>query len=102
MDSQEVATGWWPGDPRYEQAAFFAYAYPAPDGFAAGDVSPSAAHWSPEMGLFMLDWEDVRTAADPHALALEFARSAFHHSCTVCEWEPALLDSAEGRPPPVA
>ena len=33
MDSQEVAVGWWPGDARYRNAAFYAYAYPAHDGF---------------------------------------------------------------------
>ena len=32
MDAQEVAVGWWPGDPRYPKAAFYAYAHPAPDG----------------------------------------------------------------------
>ena len=36
MDVQEVAVGWWPGDPRYPQAAFYAYAHPAPDGFSGG------------------------------------------------------------------
>src|SRR5947207_2339415 len=34
MDSQEVAVGWWPGNGRYGHAAFYAYAHPAPDGFA--------------------------------------------------------------------
>src|SRR5947209_6491259 len=38
MDAQEVAIGWWPGDPRYGQAAFYAYAHPAPDGFAGAGV----------------------------------------------------------------
>ena len=54
------------------------------------------------MGLFMLDWEDARASADPHAAALEFVRSAFHHACVVCGWDPALPASAEGSPPPVA
>ena len=39
MDAQEVAVGWWPGDPRYPQAAFYAYAHPAPEGFAGGSSS---------------------------------------------------------------
>ena len=102
MDAQEVAVGWWPGDPRYGSAAFYAYAHPAVEGFAEGTISPEAAHWAPELGLFALDWEDVRTASDPHATALEFARSAFHHACVVCEWDPALAATAEGTPPPVA
>jgi len=102
MDSQEVAVGWWPGDPKYGKAAFYAYAHPAPDGFADGRLSPPAAHWNADMGLFMLDWEDARASADPHAVALEFVRSAFQHACVVCEWDPALPASAEGTPPPVA
>src|SRR3954454_12291968 len=39
MDSQEVAVGWWPADARYEQAAFYAYAHPAPDGFAGARLA---------------------------------------------------------------
>src|SRR5918994_4639885 len=42
MDSQEVALGWWPGDGRYGRAAFYAYAHPAPEGFAGADVAPAA------------------------------------------------------------
>jgi hypothetical protein len=102
MDAQEVAIGWWPGDPRYDAAAFYAYAHPAPEGFSAGDVSPPAARWTPELGLFALDWEDARATGDPHAAALEFAHSAFQHACIVCGWDPALAASAEGAPPPVA
>jgi Family of unknown function (DUF5996) len=43
MDSQEVAIGWWPGDPRYGRAAFYAYAHPAPNGFADGKLTPATA-----------------------------------------------------------
>jgi Family of unknown function (DUF5996) len=102
MDSQEVAVGWWPGDPNYGRAAFYAYAHPTPDGFADGTLSPAAAHWNAELGLFILDWEDVRSSIDPHAAALGFARSAFQHACVVCDWDPALPASAEGTPPPVS
>jgi hypothetical protein len=102
MDAQEVSIGWWPGDPRYGRAAFFAYAHPAPETFSDGTLSPDGARWEPEMGLFMLDWDDVRAAPDPRAAALEFARSAFQHACIVCGWDPALPASAEGSPPPVA
>lgn len=102
MDAQEVAVGWWPGDPRYDPAAFYAYAHPAPEGFEGGTLSPAAARWEPALSLFVLDWEDARAGPDLHAAALEFARSAFQHACLVCGWDPALAASAEGTPPPVA
>ena len=101
MDSQEVAIGWWPGDARYGKAAFYAYAHPAPGGFARAQVSPQEARWDEALGEYVLDWDDVRASADPHATALEFARSAFRHACAVCEWDPTLPASAEGSPPPV-
>jgi hypothetical protein len=101
MDAQEVAIGWWPGDPRYERAAFYAYAHPAPDGFDSASLSPAAARWEGELGEYVLDWEDVRASDDPHRTAVEFASSAFLHACAVCEWDPALAASAQGTPPPV-
>ena len=101
MDAQEVAIGWWPGDPRYARAAFYAYDHPAPEGFAAAKLSPAASRWNPMLGEYILDWQDVCSSPDPHATALEFARSAFSHACAVCNWDPALAASAEGTPPPV-
>jgi hypothetical protein len=101
MDAQEVAVGWWPGDARYGRAAFYAFAHPAPPGFAHMTLSPPAAHWDAALGEYILDWNDVRTAADPHAVALEFTHSAFQHACAVCNWDPGLAASAEGIPPPV-
>ena len=100
-DAEQIEIGWWPGNPEHDGAAFFAFAYPAPDGFANADLSPDAAHWNSELGEFVLEWDDIREAADPHALALEFAHSAFGHSCEVCAWDPVLAQSAEGTPPPV-
>jgi hypothetical protein len=43
----------------------------------------------------------VRTAADPFATALEFARSAFRQACAACAWDPALAATADGKPPPM-
>jgi hypothetical protein len=102
MDSQEVALGWWPGDPRYPKAAFYAYAHPAPEGFEGGKLSPAAARWDGVLGEYVLDWEDVCAAGDPHGFALEFARSAFRHACLVCGWDETLAASTDGKPPPVA
>jgi Family of unknown function (DUF5996) len=101
MDAQEVGIGWWPGDQRYGKAAFYAYAYPAPEGFSSAALSPTAAHWDSTLGEYILDWDDVRSCPDPHADALDFARSAFRHACALCAWDPDLAGSAEGSPPPV-
>ncbi len=100
MDAQEVAVGWWPGDGRYGRAAFYAYAHPAPAGFDRANLP--GARWDGTLGEYVMDWDDVRTAEDPYATALEFARSAFRHACVVCGWDTALAASADGTPPPVS
>jgi hypothetical protein len=101
MDAQEVAIGWWPGDPRHPAAAFYAYAHPAPAGYGDAALAPPAAHWDAAIGEYILNWDDVRSSEDPHAAALEFALSAFSHACDVCNWDSRLAASAHGTPPPV-
>ncbi|MBN9622631.1 MAG: hypothetical protein J0H06_06710, partial [Actinobacteria bacterium] len=101
MDSQEVAVGWWPGDPKHGGAAFYAYAHPAQEGFSEADLGVPGARWDTDLGEYVLEWADVVAAADPLALAVSFARSAFQHACTTCGWDAALAASAESTPPPV-
>jgi hypothetical protein len=101
-NAQLIEVGWWPGDARYPKAAFFSYAHPPPQGLGQLKLSPSAARWDGSLGEYILEWDDVRAAADPHAMALEFARSAFRQACLACAWDPALAASAEGNPPPVS
>jgi hypothetical protein len=102
MDAQEVAVGWWPGDARHGAAAFYAYAHPAPEAFGRTALSPAAARFDAALGEYLLDWDELRVHPDPHGVAVEFARSAFRHACSVCGWDPRLAASADGTPPPVA
>ena len=100
-DAEQIVVGWRPGDARYPNAAFYAFAFPPPAGFADATLSPAAARWDENLGEFILDWQDVRTAKNPRAAAVEFARSAFRHACLALEWSADLLGSTEGSPPPV-
>jgi hypothetical protein len=100
-NAQQIEIGWWPGDGRYPRPAFFAFAFPAPDGFDQATLSPAAARWDTELGEYLLDWDDVRRSADPRRDAIEFGLSAIRHACLVCGWDPALAASAEGATPPI-
>jgi hypothetical protein len=102
MDAEEITVGWWPGDPRYPRTAFYAYAHPAPEDLADARLSPAAAHWDAALGLFVLDWDDIREEPDPFNAALGFGRSFVLQACETCGWDPVLTASADGIPPPVA
>ncbi len=102
MDSQEVAVGWWPGDPRSGKAAFYAYAHPAPEGFANATLAPSgralgrdARRVHPRLGRRPREPRPARGRARVRPLGVR-------HACAVCAWDPALAASAEGKPPPIA
>jgi Family of unknown function (DUF5996) len=102
MGVEEIAVGWWPGDPRSPKSAFYAYAHPAPKEFANAQLSPAAARWADDLGEYVLDWSAIRSTPDPHATALQFARSAFRYASTVGRWDPALAASVDGTPPPIS
>ena len=102
MDAQEIAIGWWPGDQRYPRAAFYGYAHPAPAGYQHAPLEPAGARWEPGLGEFVLDWDDVRAAQDPHRAATTFARSVVRSSCAVCDWDPDLAASVDSVPPPLS
>jgi hypothetical protein len=100
-NAQQIEIGWWPGDTRYPRAAFFGFAFPTAEGLDQATLTPAAARWDNDLGEYLLDWDDVRSAPDPRGLAVEFGRSVIRHACMVCEWEPTLAASAQGIPAPV-
>ncbi|HEX5583283.1 DUF5996 family protein [Gaiella sp.] len=99
MDAQQFTLGWWPGDQRHGRASFFAYAFPAPEGFP--DLELPLGGWNAQLGEYILDVDELRQTSDPHAAALEFARAVFRHACTVCDWDMGLAATAQGIPPPI-
>src|SRR5438477_8270154 len=40
-NAEQIEIGWWPGDARYPRPAFFAFAFPAPEGFDQAKLAPS-------------------------------------------------------------
>jgi hypothetical protein len=99
--AQQIEIGWWPGDGRYPNAAFFAFAFPAPDGLENATLSQPGAHWDANLGEYVLNWDDVCLAPDPFRAAVDFGLSVVRHACAVCSWDSDLAASAEGVPPPV-
>lgn len=89
--SHELSScGFWPGGA--DEGAFYSYAYPAPEGFAANPVRPDAAYYSAELGEFLLPYEAVRTAADPDAELLRFLRSTYEAAAELGHWDRAYLE----------
>ncbi|MEV5840303.1 DUF5996 family protein [Nocardia sp. NPDC052112] len=89
--SHELSScGFWPGGG--EEGAFYAYAYPEPDGFADYPVGPRHAFYSTVNGQFLLPYEAVRTAADPERTLLEFLHTTYQAAADRGKWDRAALE----------
>lgn len=91
MDAEEVCAGFWPGDDRYPEPAFFCYAFPKPDGFEHARIAAPAS-WSPTLGEYLLPYEALRTAPDPPAVLRRFLAETYAAGAALGDWDPALQD----------
>jgi hypothetical protein len=97
--SHEVSSaGFWPGGGGIDEPAFYSYAYPTPDGFAAARVLPEAAYFSRELGEFVLPYAAVRGSADPDAALLAFLQTTYAAAADLAGWDRPALDAPSGRP----
>jgi hypothetical protein len=96
--SHEVSSaGFWPGSDAFPHAAFYSYAYPAPERFSAAPVRPEAARFDASLGEFLLDYDAVRGAPDPEAMLLDFLESTYGAAATLGGWDRAALECAPGE-----
>lgn len=89
--SHELSScGFWPGGG--DEGAFYAYAYPEPDGFADHRVEPDEAFYSAEFRQFLLPYEAVRTADDPDATLQRFLQTTYEAAADNADWDRSSLE----------
>jgi hypothetical protein len=83
-----ISFGFWPGDKDIREPAFYAYAYPEPQGLAEEKLSPDAAKWLDRGGshLAFLPYDAVRAAANPAGSLLDFLETAYLISARRAGW----------------
>jgi hypothetical protein len=90
--SHEVSScGFWPGGSA--EGSFYAYAYPAPGGFAQRRVEPDGAYYDGALGEFLLPYTVVRTAEDPDATLLAFLQSTYEAAADLGHWDRTALEA---------
>ncbi len=91
--SHEVSScGFWPGNGGFGKAAFYAYAYPQPAGFARAAGLPEGAYFDETMGEFILPYDAARAADDPRAVVLAFLQSTYEAEADAAQWDRAALE----------
>ena len=87
-----ISCGFWPGDRRYKQAAFYSYTLPAPAGLEKEKVRPGSAYWDTQMGEFLLKYDDVRAATSPEQAILQFCQSTYEAGAKLAGWDRKALE----------
>jgi hypothetical protein len=97
--SHEVSSaGFWPGGPGTEEAVFYSYAYPEPEGFRDAPVGPRGARYDATLGEFLLPYEAVRQASDPEAALMEFLSTTYAAAADAAGWDRGALECEVGEP----
>jgi hypothetical protein len=97
-DAEQICAGWWPGDERAHYAAFYAYAYPPTPGLEDKPVRPEAAAWNAGVGEFLLQYDAVRSQADPRQAILDFFRTTYEGAAKLLGWDSDLTNVDAPRP----
>lgn len=97
--SHEVySCGFWPGGVSSPTPAYYAYAYPVPEGLGDSAIGPGEAFWSGDMGEFFLPYEAVRTSADPDGALMKFLESTYRAVADLAHWSRSELEVPKGFP----
>jgi len=87
-----ISHGFWPGGGAVEEAAFYAYAAPEPEGLRAATARPAAASYLVPLSEFILPYEAVRTSAHPERDLTAFLESTYDAAADLAGWNRADLE----------
>ena len=91
-----ISAGFWPGGGAVNDAAFYCYAVPQPDGFEKWPVQPASAVYHTGLGEYVLMYDEVRRASSPASALLEFLQSTYEAGAISGKWDRDSLErSAE-------
>ncbi len=89
-----ISAGWWPGSigGAIAEPAYYAYAYPEPDGYATVPMQPAAARYDTQMREWILPYDAVRTASDPDAELHAFLQGTYAAAAELGGWDRSALE----------
>lgn len=97
--SHEVASfGFWPGSEALPDASFYAYLYPAPEGYSDAKVQPEGAYFHKNLGEFILPYSVVQQASNPEEMLSEFMNTTYETGAKLADWDRKSLENYEKNP----
>jgi uncharacterized protein DUF5996 len=85
-----ISFGFWFGDDKPNSVAdpaFYSYAAPKPEGLEKEPLQPNAAFWTPDGGMALLMYDEVRKSDNPRSTVLDFLESAYKAGARRADWD---------------
>lgn len=85
-----ISFGFWFGDDKENSVAapaFYSYTAPKPDGLESEPLQPDAAFWTPDGGMALLMYDDIRQNENAREMILNFLESAYHAGAKRAGWD---------------
>lgn len=89
-----ISFGFWFGDDKENSVAtpaFYSYTAPAPEGLADEPLTPPMAKWTPDGGMALLMYDDVRGNENARELIIDFLESAYQAGAKRAGWDTGSL-----------
>lgn len=89
-----ISCGFWVGDDKMREPAFYLYASPSPDGLASKPLEPASAFWGDLYGgtMALLRYEDVRKSDSAINDIYNFLQSGYTAAADLAGWDRAALE----------
>lgn len=89
-----ISCGFWVGDAKMREPAFYLYASPSPNGLASKPLQPASAFWSDLYGgtMALLRYEDVRKSETGINDVLSFLQSGYEAAADLAGWDRKTLE----------
>lgn len=92
-NEENFAFGFWPGDSRYPNPAYYVYMYPQPKGFEKINFGKKAS-FSEQLAECIYPYEELRKTTSPEKALLDFLNNSYSESAQLAGWDIKSLKAS--------
>ncbi|TDN88123.1 hypothetical protein DET49_10973 [Salegentibacter sp. 24] len=83
-----ISFGFWPGDDKVQEPAFYSYTFPNPEGITNQELQPASASWEMSNGspMAILTFANLKEEENPRQALLDFMESAYQAGSELAGW----------------
>ena len=83
-----ISFGFWPGDDKVQEPAFYSYTFPNPEGLESQELQPKSASWEMNNGspMAILTYANLKEEENPRKALLDFMESAYQAGAELAGW----------------